>query len=1114
MAQINNWKAKIKAILIISFLLIASSLAAQERGVEIALSGKGLIETEPRKMVNTTFIVTNTSSEKREFISNVKLPKGWSMAIEDLSFELDAYKSDVRITSFVVPREAAAGEYQIIYQVRAKDKPSISDSCSLEVVIMSITSIQAKLLNSPEYVIAGNPYQATFVFINESNTKKNLIIETYSGDNLPYTISAEKLELAPSESKTIAVTINTDDKLRTLIKHQIELNVKVVENKDMKIQAFSSVDIIPRITGDGDRFFKIPAQIAVYGNMSQREDETLYGVQGEFSGSGFLDETRKKSVEFLFRGPNTRKKGDFGEFDEYRFNLSAENYRLGIGDNFYSLTPLTDHYNYGRGAIGELGIGKVRVGTYYQESRWITPKEKSMAGYIRYKASEKYKISLNYLRKTGVSSYELRKAGISDFGIASLYGQLKPIKNSNIDLEFASGEKGYAYLMNAYGYHRKISYSAQILHADPDYPGYHRDRDSILANVAIPIIDKFGINAGFHKEKYNLDMNQDLYSAYFEIDYRAGLDVHLLKSNTISLNYIKRSLKDRFSESKLNYDETTYRLEVEQQFKKMSLNAATEMGQSMDNLTGRSSRVEIYELYAHWMPTIRQSYSGYVNYRKNVNYAEEKYDNVIAGIDGSLRLGNKNYIKLSARTREYIYKDHDYRVSNLDLGLAQSLWNDHKIIARGRWTSSKNQNTISAMVEYIVPLKLPVGRKKDIGVVKGHIYNEESKEPVANVILILDKKTAVTDKNGNFVFPSPKVGNHQLYVNQSSLAAGLTVIQPTPIDAVVKSDKECIFEIGISRSSTVSGRVVTYDFEDAIKNGYLNGSQKNVKIVESSGSPNIFLEIINDKVSMNQVTDRDGIFCFDGLHPGRWTLKINDKDLPDNHYLEKNSFEFNLKPGEKSEILVKILPKIRQIRILEEGGKVGVGPSKDITISKKVDESKVLDTNNEVNIDAAIIKTTENTVKDIENKGIGKYMGDQAKEMQKEVSGAKVDVSGQGDKSKINLVFDSGFLFDTNKSNLNIYTLINLKKFAEIIKKYPNTNILIEGNTDSIGKDDHNMELSMKRANAVGDYLVQQKVDSNRITTKWYGKTKPIADNETEEGRQQNRRVEITITPN
>jgi outer membrane protein OmpA-like peptidoglycan-associated protein len=250
-----------------------------------------------------------------------------------------------------------------------------------------------------------------------------------------------------------------------------------------------------------------------------------------------------------------------------------------------------------------------------------------------------------------------------------------------------------------------------------------------------------------------------------------------------------------------------------------------------------------------------------------------------------------------------------------------------------------------------------------------------------------------------------------------------------------------------------------------------------------------------------------GFFALMGCIP-------EDKDLPDNHYLEKNSFEFNLKPGEKSEILVKILPKIRQIRILEEGGKVGVGPSKDITISKKVDESKVLDTNNEVNIDAAIIKTTENTVKDIENKGIGKYMGDQAKEMQKEVSGAKVDVSGQGDKSKINLVFDSGFLFDTNKSNLNIYTLINLKKFAEIIKKYPNTNILIEGNTDSIGKDDHNMELSMKRANAVGDYLVQQKVDSNRITTKWYGKTKPIADNETEEGRQQNRRVEITITPN
>jgi outer membrane protein OmpA-like peptidoglycan-associated protein len=145
---------------------------------------------------------------------------------------------------------------------------------------------------------------------------------------------------------------------------------------------------------------------------------------------------------------------------------------------------------------------------------------------------------------------------------------------------------------------------------------------------------------------------------------------------------------------------------------------------------------------------------------------------------------------------------------------------------------------------------------------------------------------------------------------------------------------------------------------------------------------------------------------------------------------------------------------------------------------------------------------------------IGRYMDKQAAEVQQEIPQAKVERVGEGEEAKVNITFDSGFFFDVNKAELKPDTVANLNKLAEIMQKYPDTNIVVEGHTDSAGKDDYNMKLSEKRAKSVSGYLEQQKVASSRMTVNWYGESKPIASNDTEEGKKQNRRVEISIAAN
>ena len=141
---------------------------------------------------------------------------------------------------------------------------------------------------------------------------------------------------------------------------------------------------------------------------------------------------------------------------------------------------------------------------------------------------------------------------------------------------------------------------------------------------------------------------------------------------------------------------------------------------------------------------------------------------------------------------------------------------------------------------------------------------------------------------------------------------------------------------------------------------------------------------------------------------------------------------------------------------------------------------------------------------------IGRHMDKQAEELKNDLKGATVTRVGEG----ILITFDSGLLFQLDSYQLQQETRSNLEQLAKTLNKYDDTDILIEGHTDSSGEDDYNQSLSEKRAKEVEDFLVQQQVKDSRITTKGYGEKQPLQPNETEAGRSSNRRVEVAIFAN
>ncbi len=141
---------------------------------------------------------------------------------------------------------------------------------------------------------------------------------------------------------------------------------------------------------------------------------------------------------------------------------------------------------------------------------------------------------------------------------------------------------------------------------------------------------------------------------------------------------------------------------------------------------------------------------------------------------------------------------------------------------------------------------------------------------------------------------------------------------------------------------------------------------------------------------------------------------------------------------------------------------------------------------------------------------IGAYMDKQAKELEDELENAEIERVGEG----IKVTFGSGILFDVNSANLKPEATQNINKMAETLKKYEDTEILIEGHTDDTGAENYNQKLSEQRAAAVSKYLRSLGVKRSRIDEKGYGEMQPKAENTTEDGRAANRRVEIAIFAN
>jgi hypothetical protein len=291
-----------------------------------------------------------------------------------------------------------------------------------------------------------------------------------------------------------------------------------------------------------------------------------------------------------------------------------------------------------------------------------------------------------------------------------------------------------------------------------------------------------------------------------------------------------------------------------------------------------------------------------------------------AGITASVMVGSST--TLDAGFRSNAFEDLENQDRNVfEINLRQRLFGQTELVLRGHYTDyryKEESRHFAFMAEYSIPFGMPVSRREDVGTLKGKVYDQETGNPLRDVILKLDGATAVTDGAGRFTFPAIPAGIHHLKVDRSSIGLDRITRQRFPMEITIRGGKTIAIEVAVVRGASISGRIDLYAYEDSTSGVLTPDSRR--RLVRRHGLGNTMIELSDGDETRRLLTASDGSFRMEELRPGRWTMVVPLKHLPEYHRVDNGEIRFHLTPGGEETVAVRVVPRERPVRIIEDGG--------------------------------------------------------------------------------------------------------------------------------------------------------------------------------------------------
>ena len=897
--------------IILFFVIVGHRVAAfQSRSVDVQATTGTRVETTPGRLLTLSFKVTNTGSSKKRFESIVVPPAGWRRLAKEFPFEMEAGAADIRLLSISIPAETPAGDYPLRYKVRDAANQAEAGEVVITVVIAAVTEQDLKHLDAPRLVVAGDAYKSVFILTNKGNVQSLVRLKVTSSNDFPAIPDSSVVHLSPGESRTITVDVATDAALMTKVQDILEVTAELDPKSQTKVNSY--VQIVPRVTGVEERYVRLPVTARVrFAGESDRK-----GAQLEIAGAGALSPAEDDRLEILVRTPDIQQKSILGRRDEYQLSYATKKYELFLGDKNFSLSPLTEYNRYAFGVSGDVRLKSFSVGGFVNDSRFLTTKQREFAGYVHTSLTDAAQVGINYLRK--------QETHASDVVTARTI--VRPSANDEVDLEYGVGNAGGAwddaYAARWTGRGSWYSYDTRYVHSGAKFPGYFRDVDLKNLSMNISPLEDLRIEGYYRDEKRNLARDTNLVFAPRDRYYQVGAGY----ANFLSIYYRSNDQDDLLPVSHFRRRDETWQFRAGFSLTRFMLLGNADLGTIRDKIAGTDNPYKRYTLYASVQPLDGHTYGFTVEYTDERDPTTLQTQHRLSGsFSLNVFLGESTQLSASLfgnRTRG----EYEQTYSLFDVSFEHTFPFGHSLVLRGRqsiFTPSEERKEIAYLAEYAIPIGVPIARSTESGQLAGRVIDAENGTGVPNILLYAGGATAVTDRNGDYSFPSLKPEKYVLQVDMSSAGLNKVPLQRLPQELTIVGGQESRFDISLSRSVTIDGTVLLYPAQEQAAN---DTSQLVLK--DPVGHAGVVVELSNTEEVNRRLTDNRGRFAFSDIRPGRWTLRILDGNLPQNYYFEKDAHELTVAPGQTAEMSFKALPRKRRVQIVKQGQAIEIAPQK------------------------------------------------------------------------------------------------------------------------------------------------------------------------------------------
>jgi hypothetical protein len=853
----------------------------------------------------------------------VILPPGWT-ALSPLGLPFIPVGEDrIRLVAVPVPLTAAAGDYRITYLLSPDNDPGHELArAELILTVPAVSSLRIETENAPEQLIAGDSLRCTWRLANRSNHSAAIKLQARSSLGFSTAFSPATLVLAPGENALVTAEATSPADLRSGQTHEMLLEVRFDTGQGESIQTISApTRLIPRIAfanespDDLRLFLKTTAAQRQSGN---REDT---GLQTELYGGGFLDAERTRRLDLLLRSSQFGNDRRILGRERYSVRYRSPALDLLLGENVFSLSPLTQRWQWGRGAGAEYRLPPVAAGAYFLETRFAPEESRWQGWFLQYDATRTLRLRSNLLvqeRPLTGSSSDARSV------LPSLQLFLQPDRINSLELEAAASDNrrepdGHAWRSRLKGRGgSSVYYDFEHVHASPGYFGYYHDHVSTTGNVSWQPATAWLAQGSFLETRHNPGRDPRQSSASETRTASAGLDRRLSGLLSTSLNYYFTESRDPFQSDRPGFRQNSAALAATASTARITLRASVEAGRTrIDRPDAAGRPFEYFSLTALARPSASRTYSLYLG-NGDSRYDPRYRENLVsAAVQWDLNNGFRLRTAVSAtRYRGGAARDQ----SSAEAGAAYTFRHGSSIEGNVRVASvNHHQQERTLFLSYTVPLPVPALRSRDFASLAGEITIDgpTGPRPLAGVILRLGKLQAATDHRGRFVFPSVRPGRHELTVDPVSLGIHVVLTHPGPFMVELTRGQRTSYDLFATRAARIEGTVDRYE-TPLTPPDWISPSAP-VDYQRASTIRNLRVELHRDgEKRRHTYTDERGRFFFDRLPPGEWILRVDEIALPDRHQVEHGEQPLMLTADTTTRLELRVLPIHRPLQMLDD----------------------------------------------------------------------------------------------------------------------------------------------------------------------------------------------------